>query len=590
MTPIEFYNNYQQSLNDNLKKVKSKIALLGLTRLIVFVGLAYYIYTQWKSFNVIDGLIILIGVVIFIWLVKVSANAQSLKEAILAQIKVIKNELDQKTNGNNFFSNGDQLKHFNSTTYDLDLFGEKSAFHYINRTHTQYGNEELSNRIIHSNLNIDSLQVDQLKVKAFSDLPAMNIELAAYYRMEEDKSILKNMQDWIQDNSIRFTTPKVNFLKWLAPILSAILISISIYTESFLWASIPLFIFLPIASRIAIKGLSLQQKISAFEIYINKYTSFLESFIKHSDGIEVLKSEHTAAVEAFKDLKKLHAHLEMFESTNNILVKLFLNGYLFYEIHCLAKIEKWKLQHQHSFKDWEHLLGKIEYYVSLGTYAFNHPNYTYPSFVTGKLKIETKEAVHPLMLENAVSNDFSIGIQEQMVLLTGSNMSGKTTFLRTIGVNVIIGQLGAPVAATYFNYTPLRVYTSIRVSDSLQENTSYFKAELNQLKDIIDQIKEQQEPILVLIDEILKGTNSEDKTNGSAAYMKQLMSYDCLCIFATHDLVLSHLEESYPNKMKNYCFESVIENNQLLFNYKIQTGVAKNKNASFLMKLMGIIE
>ncbi|MEP7259025.1 MAG: DNA mismatch repair protein MutS, partial [Flavitalea sp.] len=139
-----------------------------------------------------------------------------------------------------------------------------------------------------------------------------------------------------------------------------------------------------------------------------------------------------------------------------------------------------------------------------------------------------------------------------------------------------------------FRFTPMCILSSIRISDSLQDNTSYFMAELKRLKDIISAL-ETGRPALVLIDEVLRGTNSDDKTHGSEAFIKKLLHYPCLALFATHDLALSELEQTFPGMVGNYCFESVIINGELLFDYKLQRGVAKNKNASFLMEKMGII-
>ena len=167
-------------------------------------------------------------------------------------------------------------------------------------------------------------------------------------------------------------------------------------------------------------------------------------------------------------------------------------------------------------------------------------------------------------------------------------MSGKTTFLRTIGVNLLLAQCGAPVCATSFSFSPMKLLSSIRISDSLQENTSYFMAELKRLQQIIIEL-ETNEPALVLIDEILRGTNSEDKTHGSEQFIRRLLQYQCVCLFATHDLTLGKLEDEMPALISNYCFESTIKDDELYFDYTLQKGIAKNKNASFLMEKMDII-
>jgi len=261
-----------------------------------------------------------------------------------------------------------------------------------------------------------------------------------------------------------------------------------------------------------------------------------------------------------------------------------------YDLHCILALEKWKDEHRKNFEGWLNAVGDIESINALCSFAFNNPAFTYPAINTsGTISVEVKQMGHPLIAEKErVYNDFEAGKNAKLFLVTGSNMSGKTTFLRTLGINMILAQCGAPVCAASFAFSPMEILTSIRVNDSLQEHTSYFMAELKKLKQIIDQLR-QGIPALVLIDEILRGTNSEDKTHGSEQFILQLIQYNCITLFATHDLTLASLEETHKGIISNCCFESVIENNSLYFDYKLRPGVAKNKNASFLMKQMGII-
>jgi DNA mismatch repair ATPase MutS len=267
-----------------------------------------------------------------------------------------------------------------------------------------------------------------------------------------------------------------------------------------------------------------------------------------------------------------------------------MNSFFMYDIQCLWALEGWKHRHKDRFNEWSQCVGMIETLNSLGTFAFNNPAYQYPAVNIDAPSIAATRLAHPLIAAEArVANDCSFGIDEKLVLVTGSNMSGKTTFLRTLGVNLILGQCGAPVCAASFSFTPMVIRSSIRISDSLQEQTSYFMAELKRLQQIIHYLQQQSVPVLILIDEILRGTNSEDKTYGSEQFIKKLLHYNCLTLFATHDLMLSRLEEELPGKVSNYCFESTIRNGELLFDYTLQRGVAKNKNASFLMQKMEII-
>src|SRR5690606_34185973 len=203
----------------------------------------------------------------------------------------------------------------------------------------------------------------------------------------------------------------------------------------------------------------------------------------------------------------------------------------------------------------------------------NHPQYAWPKIVDGKPLIRATAASHPLIPDTeSVSNDFCIGESEKLMLVTGSNMSGKSTFLRTVGINLLLAQCGAPVCAQQFTCTTMSILTSIRISDSLQEHTSYFMAELKRLRQIINAL-ETGAPALVLIDEVLRGTNSSDKTHGSEALIRKLIAHNCLAIFATHDLSLGELENIYPSLISNYCFESRIDNGELLFDYRLHDGI-----------------
>jgi hypothetical protein len=196
---------------------------------------------------------------------------------------------------------------------------------------------------------------------------------------------------------------------------------------------------------------------------------------------------------------------------------------------------------------------------------------------------------HPLIpAASCTTNDFEIDGWKQFYIITGANMSGKSTFLRTIGTNCILAMMGAPVFAKKFVFTPVEIHCSIRTNDSLVKGESYFYAELKSLKEIIGEL-ELGHRKLILLDEILKGTNSSDKQSGSIALVKQLMRYNVVGIFATHDVAISGLIDNYPGHIRNLCFEISIEDDRMEIDYKLRPGVCKNLNASYLMKKMGIV-
>ncbi len=241
-----------------------------------------------------------------------------------------------------------------------------------------------------------------------------------------------------------------------------------------------------------------------------------------------------------------------------MLVILFLNSLFLYDLQCMWALESWKATNKDRFAGWIDCVGIIETLNSLATFAYNNPANHWPAVNDQALHISGKALAHPLIpAGECVANDFTMGVQERLVLVTGSNMSGKTTFLRTVGVNLLLAQCGAPVSAQSFDFTPMNILSSIRVSDSLQEHTSYFMAELKRLKQIILYLQQNKAPALVLIDEILRGTNSEDKTHGSEQFIKKLLQYNCLTMFATHDLSLSVLEQELPENLTTIALKAL---------------------------------
>ncbi|MDP1744147.1 MAG: hypothetical protein Q8L90_01140, partial [Bacteroidota bacterium] len=242
------------------------------------------------------------------------------------------------------------------------------------------------------------------------------------------------------------------------------------------------------------------------------------------------------------------------------------------------------------FLKWINNIGEFDAYISLGLYAANNPNFAFPEVVTEPFVIDTENIGHPLLNKNKlVKNNYHIEGSPKIDLLTGANMAGKSTFLRTVGVNLTLAMIGAPVCATKFKFTPVLLFTSLRTNDSLQENESFFYAELKRLQLLINHY-ESGKKVFFLLDEILKGTNSKDQHTGSEELIKKIIKLNGVGIVATHDVELSLLANQFPENVRNLCFEITISDDKLNFDYKIKDGVCRTMNASFLMKKMGIID
>jgi DNA mismatch repair ATPase MutS len=239
-------------------------------------------------------------------------------------------------------------------------------------------------------------------------------------------------------------------------------------------------------------------------------------------------------------------------------------------------------------QQWFDAMAEFEALSSLATTGFNNPDWTTPVITPTHFTLKAMNAGHPLIPENRrVNNSLVVDGTGKIVLVTGSNMSGKSTFQRTCGVNMVLAMTGSPVCATSFEMSPVTIFTSMRIADSLEENTSSFYAELKRLAAIIKSV-ENGDKVFLLLDEILRGTNSNDRHIGSVALIRQLIANNAVGIVATHDLDLSKMANEYPNGIENYNFDVKIENDELYFDYKINAGICKSLNASILMKKMGI--
>jgi DNA mismatch repair ATPase MutS len=235
------------------------------------------------------------------------------------------------------------------------------------------------------------------------------------------------------------------------------------------------------------------------------------------------------------------------------------------------------------------VIAETDALVSLGNLAYNQPGYVFPDVHSGGFIFHAERMGHPLLPPGKrVCNDLSLNGWSKVLVITGANMAGKSTFLRTVGVNLLLARLGAPVCAGRMIFTPVKVYTNMRTTDSLLKDESYFFAELKRTKAILDRL-EGGERILVILDEMLKGTNSADKLSGSKALIARLLQLRAVALIATHDLKLSEMEVEYPQMVFNKCFEIKLEENDMVFDYLLRDGVTQTMNATFLMKKMGIV-
>jgi DNA mismatch repair ATPase MutS len=592
MKPLPaFYSEKIKYYETQTGIIKRKVNFFSVFRLIGFTAFAasVYLYIQQReSFFIISSIAFF---ALFIWLVRISLNLKEQQSLFEKLLFINKNELNVVENKSNQFNNGQSFLTHESYLDDLDIFGESSLYHLLNRTTTSHGSTQLAGLLSKPFLAKNDIEEFQDAVRILSIQTDQRQLLNAHGLLhDENKGNLHSITEWLKIHS------QLNH-KWWLKILRIVLpvynIAAALYylSEDHL---VPLLIGIGASSLLVgiyIKYINGQHLlISQKQEILNQYAAILKIFGTVDKGpSQKLQEMQATTAKAFHAMNRLSQLSSFFDQRMNLVVAVFFNMLFVYDLQCLLALEKWKEKYKNDFDEWINCVGNIECVNSLATFAFNNPGYTYPLVSGHGLQVSAKQMAHPLIpAKESIPNDFEIGNSSTLQLVTGSNMSGKTTFLRTIGVNLILAQCGAPVCAGSFSFTPMNILSSIRVSDSLQEHTSYFMAELKKLQQIINHLK-NGEPALVMIDEILRGTNSDDKTHGSEQFIRKLLQYKCMALFATHDLSLGILENEFPGIISNYCFESVIENNELYFDYKLQRGIAKNKNASFLMKKMDII-
>ncbi len=588
-----FYRDKIEHYGKALKSCKERIFFFSFYRLLSFLAFAvavYYLIQQYSPQLLLVGILL---AAIFFFFVRFAFRLKDQKILLEKLLFINNNELSVISGQPNQLDNGESFGKDSDYAGDLDVFGKNSLYHLLNRGTTLHGKERLADLLKAPLTNINSIKERQSAVAVFANQTDIRQYITAQGLIKsEDDGTLHSIYEWLKGGKNLHRQKWLQVVRWIIPAYTIPALFYYLATDNFSWLLWGVSAGWLITAFYAKYINGQHQLIAKKQAILNQYAGILRTFTTIQPGNSTLLKElqqvsgnaHTA----IKGLSKLSS---AFDQRLNLLVNVVINSLFVYDIHCILRLDAWKEKHKQDFSQWLLAVGDIECLNAQSTLLFNNPDFCFPTPIDHSSPVvETTKMAHPLITgSERVANDFEAGKTDKMLLVTGSNMSGKTTFLRTLGINLILAQSGAPVCAASFSFTPVQIYTSIRVSDSLQEHTSYFMAELKRLQYIIQQLRDGR-PALVLIDEILRGTNSEDKTHGSEAFIKQLIQYNCITLFATHDLMLSVLEERYPGVVSNYCFESTIQDDHLYFDYTLQRGVAKNKNASFLMKQMGIIE
>ncbi|HLP54299.1 MAG TPA: hypothetical protein VK151_04685 [Fluviicola sp.] len=576
-----------------VQQLKQQFNRLAFLRLASIVSALLFGYLTIRSEDTVQLIIALASFALFVVFMRLHFGVK--RKLLLEQtlVKINETELaflekqELPFNGGNRF-----LEPHHPYTYDLDIFGDHSLFRHINRTQTVMGTHGLAQSLLHKS-GIETIRKRQEAVAELTPLLEWRQLFTAKAILANDnEQISETLRSWNSDQ------PKVPFitviLSYALPVLGGIFTILGFLKGSsplFLNLAVTVFIFNLIVLASQLKKMNAE---IAFSDKINqtllRYSELLKAIEEREWKSELLREIrqklNSSPIAASKQIHSLSRIFASLESLQNGMGAILFNGTVLFHLHTYRKLLRWKAEHATHLDNWLLQIGETEVLLSFANLYFNNPDFNFPE-LNEETVLRFEELGHPLIsASKRVSNsvDFS---DKPFIVLTGSNMSGKSTFLRTLGVNLVLANAGAPICVKSASIQPIDILVSMRLSDSLSDSESYFFAEVKRLKEIMTELEHRR--CFILLDEILRGTNSDDKRTGTIEVLKKVISKNAIGAIATHDLEVCNTTFEYPELLVNKCFEVEIINNELKFDYRLRDGICQNKSATFLMQKMGVI-
>lgn len=558
---------------------------------VAVIAAIYYYFKYGQTWLLLTGIACFI---LFLYLIryydKVKRQWQlskGLEEINQTEINLINGEASPYEDGKAF------IDPHHPYSYDLDLFGPSSLYQFLNRTTTSFGKDKLKQELL-----IDQPTAIRPRQEAIDELSQkldfrQNLQASGNIHLSEEKK-LESLQKWL-NAAPAFTSKTSYYLLWIFPVATIVLLIMFLVTENGRYSSlmglgfvINLAITFSFAKKMA-QYIAVSTDINKTLQQFSEQISLIEAQEFRSSLLQSLQSEYRShSFRSSAEISRLASLFNYLDFLFNIFVSPLLNGFLLFHLHILFRLDQWRAIHGNRVNRWLEIIGEMESLSSFANMAYNNPSFCVP-VVADKERLNATDLGHPLISEKKrITNSISFN-EHPFVILTGSNMSGKSTFLRTLGINLVLARAGSRVCATEMNFYPFDIFVSMRINDSLQDSESLFYAELKRLHAIIEHIQSGRSTFIIL-DEILRGTNSNDKHNGTVGLIRKLVKGQATGIIATHDLTVADLTLQTPAYLTNKCFESAIIQDELTFDYKIKDGVCSKLSASFLMQKMGIID
>ncbi|MDD7794904.1 MutS-related protein [Clostridium sp. 'White wine YQ'] len=592
MSSQKIYEGNIEKINEKIDEVNSSINRIALIRGIIFIlfGISVYYIIKQKGFAFILASLLLILVFVFIAYIH-TKEKEKLKEFNL--LIDINNEHIKRAKGEwkEFNDKGEEyLSSEHPFINDLDIFGDNSLFQWINTTKTFYGREKLAE--ILSSTETGTAEEISKRQKSLKELAAkidfrQRLEFIPLLRKSPIEKT-KNFISWVKEENSWFLSSQANLIRFIMPIISIVILgSVIIFKKPvslFLLALIVNGAILTLKKKEIGRAL---EEIYSFKTNLSSYYKMIAA-IENEDFKEEINLNVVGILKgnvmASNEMKEITSIGDMLFDRGNMIYWIF-NSLLMWDFVLMAKLERWKLKNKNSVELWLDALGEVEALSALSNIYFDNENWSIPEIIEED-EIVAEDLAHPLIVPQGIKNSFNLTKPIQTALITGSNMSGKSTFLRTIGINMVFSYLGLPVNGRKLKLGVMIPYTCMRTKDNLEEGISSFYAEILRVKNII-RATESEKKVFYLLDEIFKGTNSVDRHTGAEMLIKQLMGKGAKGLVSTHDLELCELEQE-DRRIKNLHFREYYVDNEIRFDYKLREGKSTTRNAEYLMKMAGI--
>ncbi len=596
---ISVSDTYRESVvncNSEIKRYEGLINRFSVLRLLI-IGSGIFLFYQ--SLRVegfwLPVLAFFSVIMIFSLLIRQQNRFEKKRNYYRNLAAVYSNEMESMATRGNIYKDGSEwTDESHPYASDLDIFGRRSLFELINRSATVLGNATLAGWLLkRASAAVVRERQDAVRELSKKEDWKHNFQALLLFCNQAKEDHVQKLFQYLQSAPGAQSTLIRLYVRWIPGIFLAAAILAWFY---------PVFILLLIV--LGIGNLLLTQAYSVLvaktDALIGKVSRTLDTFsevigaIRSEDWDSPLNQQLAAGLKDDQEGKLPEQIKRLAVLINQLALGLssigpVLNFIMVWNIRQFFAIEDWKKTNKVNLEGAFDVIANFEALISLSSLRSNFPDWTFPDIVQqDRYTLDAEDVGHPLIPAGLrVANDYSLDNELKIDIITGSNMAGKSTFLRTLGINAVLALSGAPVCARQMRISPMLVFSYMRIKDSLNESTSTFKAELDRLQSLL-RILDTEDMVFFLIDEMLRGTNSVDKYLGSKAVIEKLIGQRAVGIIATHDLQIAELEKKYPDYIRNFYFDIQIEGSEMSFDYKLKEGECQTFNASILLERLGI--